>query len=64
MEFTRWAEAHLGKRDLEKLRLQASTILKRSKRDKEDLYQDMKAAYEHMLARRRSGETGRLEFEL
>lgn len=64
VEFARWAECYLGVARLEALRNRSLKLIKRSKPELEDLYQDMKAAYEHMLSRRRAGETGRLEFEL
>ncbi len=64
LDFAKWVEAHLGNAATENLRIRAATILKRTKPQKEDLYQDMKAAYANLLERRRAGETGRLEFEL
>ena len=64
LEFANWAESFLGKKEIANLKIRANRILKRSKKDKENLYEDMKAAYEHMIAQRNSGVTGRLEFEL
>ncbi|MGI9489068.1 MAG: hypothetical protein ACR2RF_24925 [Geminicoccaceae bacterium] len=64
LDFAEWVKAHLGNGTAEKLRIRSATIVKRNKADKEDLYQDMKAAWDDLQARRRAGETGRLEFEL
>lgn len=64
IEFAAWAEGILGEHRMALLRSLAGQMQKWTKPQLEDLYQDMKAAHEDMVARRNSGETGRLEFEL
>lgn len=64
LEFREWIAAHLGEKKLRELNLLAGQIVRRSKRDKEDLYSEMKAWLRFMEAERAKGVTGRIEFEL
>ena len=50
IEFQRWILAYLGPREYELLNGRASQTLKRSKKDKEALYQDLKAELEGLAA--------------
>lgn len=43
IEFQRWILAYLGPREYEFLNLRAAETVKRSKKDREELYQDLKA---------------------
>jgi hypothetical protein len=63
-EFHKWAWAELGPVEYERLLLRAQTIMKRNKKDKAELYEEMKAKHAWMLEERRKGNLGRLEFEL
>jgi hypothetical protein len=59
-----WAWRYLGAVVYDQLLLRANTLVKRSKKDKAELYEEMKAKHAWMLEERRKGNLGRLEFEL
>lgn len=61
--FAEWAEARLGPEEFANLRILAHQTIKRSKGDKEDLYDDMKAALQRMDAER-IHTSGRIEFSI
>lgn len=63
-EFANWIRKHLGNEEAKALKVKAETILKRSKKDKQELYEKMKSEHARMLNERASGVEGRLEFEL
>lgn len=63
-EFSIWTQYQLSAAAYADLAFRAHTILKRSKKDKEELYQEMKAKLEWMESERRKGNMDRLEFEL
>jgi hypothetical protein len=62
--FTEWIKGHLGPKKHADLMVRANRILKRSKKDKEELYQQMKAELARLEKLRNAGESGRLEFYL
>ena len=62
--FHRWALVQLGGRNFVDLEVEANRTLKRSRAQKEDLYEEMKSQLKHMESLRAQGETGRIEFVL
>ena len=52
LEFAAFIEARLGKRETELLNVRANQIVKRSKKDKEALYLDLKADLERLIMER------------
>jgi len=63
-DFASWAIGKMGLEAYGLLTLKAGEIVKRSKKDKAELYEEMKAKLDWMLEERRKGNLGRLEFEL
>jgi len=63
VEFTAWAEAHLGAENFAKLRVQANQPTRINDAIKAQIYADLKAELATMLAARKAGNHGRIEFE-
>ena len=63
MEFTRWAELHLGDGRLQLLREKAHGVCKLTKSDLEDIHKHLKSELARMRELRAQGVTGRIEFE-
>ncbi len=61
--FHDWIKGHLGDEKFAALRVQAERIVHLKKHDKADIYENLKASWEDMQARREAGETGRIDFE-
>ncbi len=61
--FHDWIRGHLGDEKFASLRVQAERLVRLKKHDKAELYENLKASWADMQARRQSGETGRIEFE-
>lgn len=58
-----WIKGHLGDEKFAVLRIQAERIIRLKKHDKADIYENLKASWQDMQARRKAGEAGRLEFD-
>ena len=61
--FHDWIKGHLGDEKFAALRIQAERLVRLKKHDRADIYSNLKASWEDMQARRKSGEMGRIEFE-
>ena len=62
-DFTAWAKVKLDT-EFDILQIRARQIMKMSKPEREELYQEMKAELERMEGLRKQGYSGRIEFEL
>ena len=58
-----WIRGHLGDEKFAALRVQAERVVRLKKHDKADIYENLKASWADMQARRKAGEVGRIEFE-
>ena len=63
IEFAEWIRNHLGRNEAKILASKSIEMLHIRQAEREEIYQNLKASFEEMSARRESGEAGRLEFE-
>ena len=62
LDFSKWINDYLGPEKVEELKTLKNTLCKRSKKDKEALYQHLKQQYREMMEMRDNGHEGRIEF--
>lgn len=62
-EFSVWATLKLGSGLVSLIREKALSVFRMKKHDKEDLKKHLKEQWKIMQAKRKAGETGRIEFE-
>ncbi len=63
VEFARWINDHLGWEKAGKLEVIANRPVRLKQHRLRDIKANLKASWEDMQARRKAGETGRIEFE-
>ena len=62
IEFAAWARSQLGDTALESLGERHHRIVRRRKKEKEEMYQHFKAEYKALMDKRKAGETGYISF--
>ncbi len=63
IQFHRWILAHLGPKKTSQVEALSAKIIHLKKHHKEEIHANLKASWEDMQARRKAGETGRIEFD-
>ncbi len=63
IEFAQWIKDHLGKSEAKILAAKSIEVLHIRQAERKEIYENLEASFAEMLARRESGEAGRLEFE-